>query len=396
LAVSCAFAGPLLEPAHMENGGIHLISESSKGKSTALIVAGSVLGGGDSKYGYANTWKATANGLEAVAEAHNDLCLMLDEIQMVDPKEAADVAYMLANGQGKVRMTRSIGLRKRKGWRLLFLSSGELTLADHSASVGKRTRGGAEVRLLNIPADMGQGLGVLETLHGRETSEQFIDEIGAAAKRYYGAPIRAFIKAVIENREEVITALNAARQYMRQQVPKSASGEVFRAAARLAVVAAAGEYATHLGLTGWTKGEATAAAVSALKAWIEARGSTGHADEETALRQVRHFIEANGASRFEGIAQRFDKDGNEIRERIPNRAGYRGEHDGKAEFWILPEVWHKEVCAGLNSANVARWLHEKGYLRREDLKHLTCRENVPDVTKRIRVYCVKTEVLLGE
>src|SRR6185437_1582218 len=59
--------------------------------------------------------------------------------------------YMLANGQGKVRMARAGGTRKPLQWRLLFLSSGEIGLRDHMMSVAVKVRGGQEIRCL-VPA----------------------------------------------------------------------------------------------------------------------------------------------------------------------------------------------------------------------------------------------------
>ena len=46
-ALSAAFAAPLLHLAGLEGGGFHFRGESSRGKTTALHVAGSVWGGGD-------------------------------------------------------------------------------------------------------------------------------------------------------------------------------------------------------------------------------------------------------------------------------------------------------------------------------------------------------------
>jgi hypothetical protein len=60
LAASVAFAAPLLEPLQGENGGWHFTGGSSKGKTTALYVAGSVHGGGGDK-GYIRRWRATIN-----------------------------------------------------------------------------------------------------------------------------------------------------------------------------------------------------------------------------------------------------------------------------------------------------------------------------------------------
>ena len=52
LAVACAFAALLLHPAGAESGGLHLVGESSSGKTTALKVAASVFGAPDYlKYG---------------------------------------------------------------------------------------------------------------------------------------------------------------------------------------------------------------------------------------------------------------------------------------------------------------------------------------------------------
>jgi len=102
-AVALAFVGFLLRLVEQESGGFHYQGLSSIGKTTLLRVAGSVLGGGEK--GFIQSWRATSNGLEAVAELHNDNLLCLDELGQVAPEEAGRVAYMLANGQGKVRMS---------------------------------------------------------------------------------------------------------------------------------------------------------------------------------------------------------------------------------------------------------------------------------------------------
>ena len=126
-AVSSAFASILLYLTGEENGGFHFQGSSSIGKSTLLRVASSVFGGGD----YMQSWRATANGLEAVAAQHNDSLLCLDELKQVDAKEAGEIAYMLANGSGKGRADRAGFARARQTWRLLFLSNGELSLEEH-------------------------------------------------------------------------------------------------------------------------------------------------------------------------------------------------------------------------------------------------------------------------
>ena len=135
LALALAFVGALLKIVEQEPGGFHYRGPSSTGKTTALAVAGSVWGGGPK--GFTQTWRATSNGLEAIAEMANDTFLCLDEIGQVSPDETGRVAYMLAIGQGKVRMTKDIRVRPPMLWSVVFLSTGEISLADHMLSAGR-------------------------------------------------------------------------------------------------------------------------------------------------------------------------------------------------------------------------------------------------------------------
>jgi putative DNA primase/helicase len=106
--VSTAFASVLLDLSGDENGGFHLLGTSSEGKSSALYAAASVFGGRD----YLHRWRATSNGLEDIATAHSGALLILDELGQVEPKEAGEIAYMLANGTGKHRADRTGGARR--------------------------------------------------------------------------------------------------------------------------------------------------------------------------------------------------------------------------------------------------------------------------------------------
>ena len=156
LAASMAFAAPLLHLVGEGSGGINLVGASSTGKTTALRVAASVWGAPDPL----RTWRATANGLEGAAALCNDGLLILDELGEIDPREAGAAAYMLANNAGKARARRDGLARPTATWRLLFLSSGEIGLADHMREAGKRVRAGQEVRLADLPADAGAGHGL--------------------------------------------------------------------------------------------------------------------------------------------------------------------------------------------------------------------------------------------
>lgn len=93
-------------------------------------------------------------------------------------------------------------------------------------------------------------------------------------------------------------------QFITDNLPDDAVGQVRSVCGRFGVVAIAGELATTLGVTGWSEGEATAAAQTCFRAWLAKRGTTGDHDVEEGIRQVIAFVEKYATSRFETIWQR--------------------------------------------------------------------------------------------
>lgn len=398
VAASCGFTGPLLSLVGGECGGVHFHGPTSTGKSTALLVGGSVLGG-RGRNGFVQSWRATANGLEAIAELHNDLTLFLDELAQMDPKEAAEIAYLLGNGTGKNRMSRNIGARKKLSWCLLFVSAGEITLADHAQTAGRRTKGGAEVRLLNIEADAGAGLGLFENIHGAESADAFARQLKDAARRYYGAPLRAYLDSIARDRAAVEKAVrNFQVEFLEKSVRAGAAGEVSRAAQRFALIGAAGEIATDAGITGWIENESRDAAARCFESWLASRGTTGASDTEHAINQVRRFLEAHGASRFQvirhpDIPETADSpDENQV---VINRAGFRRKTtEGDTEFLILREAFKSEVCSGFDYRTVARGLADRGFLDCQP-PDLTKSVRLPGNLGKIRAFCVRASILEG-
>ena len=314
---------------------------------------------------------------------------------MLDAREATECLYLLANGQGKQRMTKTLGLRRRLTWTTLFLSSGEITLAEHSETTGKRAKMGGEIRLVNLSVDAGADMGIFENLHGFENPEILSRHLRDAAKTIYGNPIRGFLEYLVKNRLGVENRLRSQRaSFLAEHLPASCSGEVIRAAGRFALAAVGGELATELGITGWRSGEATGASVRCLTEWIAARGTIGRGEIEAALRQVRAFLEAHGASRFQSMHPRLTSLGEEIPERVVNRAGFRRENaKGETEYLVLAEVFRRELCAGFDYRMVARTLGERGYLA-SDSGRLMTKPRLPELGNTW-VYVIKSGILEG-
>lgn len=372
-AVSIAFAAPLLHLIEMESGGFHYRGTTSSGKTSALYMAGSVCGSPE----YLQRWRSTDNGLESTALTHCDAILTLDELKMIDARIAGESAYMLANGSAKVRANQNGGSRATAKWRLLFLSAGELSLSQHVAEVNKKTLAGAELRMADIPADAGQGLGCFENLHGFENGHEFAKALGLAVNKYYGSAFPAFIEHVLKNRESLRDSLADVRlKFEKATLTNEASGQAQRVAARFALAGAAGELATDWGITGWRPGEAMQAAITCFKAWLQAFGGEGNKEERTMIDQVRHFLELHGEARFTDIERTVVDDNHTPR--TMNKAGFREKNaDSNLEYYCYPEVFKAEICKGFDYRAVARLLIERGFMLRGDGKNLMPKVELP-------------------
>ncbi|HEL5400954.1 TPA: DUF927 domain-containing protein [Stenotrophomonas maltophilia] len=359
LAVSAMFAGPLLHFTGATGGGFHLVGGSSSGKSTALRVAASVVGPPE----YAREWRSTSNGLEGVAVLHNDATLILDELAQIDPKQAGDAAYLLANGNGKSRANRAGEARAAARWRVLILSAGEVGLAQHMAEVGKQARAGQSVRLADVPAEAEGGHGVFERLHDASDGAALSALLKDAAARTYGAPWPLWMGYLTQQDSPTLTAQlrESTDRFLATYVPEDASGEVRRVAERFAVVAFAGELASSCRhrITGWPKGEATQGVATCFKAWLQRRGGSASADTDELLSRVRAFFEAHGESRLEPL--RSPEGTVPVRDRVGFR---RFDEVGLTEYLVLQEAFRRELCAGFDVRLAARMLAEAGWLKR--------------------------------
>jgi putative DNA primase/helicase len=271
----------------------------------------------------------------------------------------------------------------------MVLSTGELPMtAKIAEDRGRRAHAGQQVRLLDIPADAGCGFGSFN--YGADSGDAgpIAKAIKRAAGEHYGTAGPAFVQRLLEEGLDEIAQCvrEIVDAFSHEHVPAGADGQVQRAAARLALIGAAGELATDWGITAWQPGEAFDAAARALADWIATRGGLISAEITAALAQVRRFFEAHGDSRFEPL------DPTEEVRLVINRAGWRRGIGEEREWYVPSETWKAEVCVGLNPKATARMLADLGVLQR-----------APDgfqVVKKIhghamRVYVVTAAILDG-
>ena len=369
-ALSLAFAPPLLKLLEAEGGGFHVRGNSSTGKSTLLVAAGSVWGGDPNggQHGFGHTWRLTTNALESLALAHNDGLLVLDELAQIDPREAGVAAYALANGDGKKRLRPDATLRQPVRWRLILLSSGEIGLADHVASDGKggRVAAGQELRLIDVAADAGAGLGIWSRLDEGETAGGRSTATMAAAKAHYGHAGPQFLEKLTADRATMIEKARTHRALFLEEARRVGdTGQIARAADRFALVAAAGELAAELGIAPWAWSDATQATLFVFERWAADFGRNNSREERQILERLRDFIQTRG-SEFVGADRGVD-DGLDDptaeapRARSMRTSGVRHHHEGRLYFLIYPGAF-KEALKGFDPKEAARVLKRRELL----------------------------------
>ncbi len=347
-AVSVGFAATLLGLCDAEGGGIHLRGDSSGGKTTALVIAASIFG----PPAFVRQWRATSNSLESVAALHSDLLLPLDEIGQLEPKYAAEVAYLLANGQGKSRARRDGSLRSPATWSLLFLSTGEVGLLDLMAETGARPRAGMEVRIVEVPADTPSGLGLFDHIPddiapgagNKNRAGAYSMLLKEAAAKNHGTALPAFLEALTADPASIRTYLGEfIPRFTSDLAGEDASGQVRRVARRFALIAAAGVLASHAGITGWATDEAQNAAKRCFDDWLDARpAGRGESEPAAMLSQVRGFLEQHGEARF-APKNRIDDD---RAPRTLQRCGWYNKTEAGIEYLVLPESFRNVVSPG--------------------------------------------------
>lgn len=351
LALSAAFAGPVLARCNAESGGIHLIGDSSTGKTTAVESACSVWGGPNFK----RSWRTTGNGLEGAAALFNDSLLALDEISECDPRQVGEVVYMLGNGRGKQRAGRTGSARAVARWRSSVISTGERSIATTMTEGGHRVKAGQSVRLLDVPAK--RTYGAWDNLHRYATGTAFSDALKIEAATHYGHGGRAFLEKLTRDHDDSFSAaLDTIKGRDEFQAP-GGEGQAKRAAGRFAVLALAGELATSYGITGWETGEAIKAAAVGFAAWLSLRGGMGQGNAERGqiAERITSFIERHGDSRFTDAASDDEQRAMMVRD----RAGYwRAAGDGRVYLFTADGL--REALKGFDFNRALDALQEIG------------------------------------
>ena len=140
--LASSFAAPLLKILKQRIFFVYNWGGSKGGKTAALKAALSVWGDPERLM---VSFNATQVGLERTAAFYCDLPLGIDERQLVGGGDKAQnglekIVYMLSAGQGRIRGSKSGGLRHTDKWRTIAIATGEEPLSADNTQTGVSTR----------------------------------------------------------------------------------------------------------------------------------------------------------------------------------------------------------------------------------------------------------------
>jgi len=217
-------ASVLLEPLGLPGYTIDLAGDTSKGKSTSMIVGLSAVGrpaevGG--KLGLMGSWKDTPANIERTAAFLQHIPIALDDSkERRSDEDVARTLYQHARGVEKGR-GRPDGNRWRSQWRSWLCSNGEASILSVSRD------GGARARTLVIGGSM---LGE-ESAHGASLAEAS----EAAAKANHGHLLPRVVRHIMGNGGfgALRKAFEPLREYAAAQTDESVARRLSKAVAAL-------------------------------------------------------------------------------------------------------------------------------------------------------------------
>jgi hypothetical protein len=351
-------SSPLLRIVGSQTGyGFNLTGRSSIGKTASLQASANVWGRPDAS-GCLRSFNTTVNGIEGLAEAHNDVGLPLDEMKKGDPAHVRDSVYMLANGSGKVAMRSNRELLRTRHWLVNTFTSSEKTIEDMFDAEGQHQAAGQVVRFIDV-----QGEPLLPDLPLDDVKRFEQALIGC-----YGVAGPEFVRRLMAHPDgdvrrrwtEATRALYA-----------GADNRIERAAAGFGLLVVAGEIMSI----------ETAVVKQAFDAWLLTGVEAALDDNVMILRAIRDHVDANLGSSILPLSQEddeFDPTGEAGLSYRARDGWFIGEGDEMAVF-LLPPVLDR-LRDGHGKTTFYGWLKDRELIRKRSDRGNTVR--VPRLKKQ--------------
>lgn len=175
----------------------HIVAESSKGKSTATMLAISVWGnpkvGAEGLY---NTWNATENALMKSLSGNYGVAYALDELSMTKIENVTSLIYNIVGGKDKVRLTKNIEMRESGTWVTTVISNGEASVLSKA-----NNNTGLDIRVMELE-------GITWTKDAKHS-----EEVKRLATRNYGVFGHSFAEKLMKfSKDKLLKLFESERQ----------------------------------------------------------------------------------------------------------------------------------------------------------------------------------------
>ncbi len=381
-ALCLAFTGPVCAAFGFEPPGLQFVSVGGKGKTTIGRVAATVWGGDTSverRLGCGTSWNHTANNLEIVAAAFNQMLLFLDDMHKAK-REAVEAIISIMNGEGRGRLTETSPV----SFCTPVLSTSNTSVIAIAKELKLQKWFEALIdRVADLPLPDGcpyffEGVRTPDELETygdrlRELSRQHFGLAGPAFVRFLAKAMtadRAGLQAYVETRRR--TYRDASKDIMSRR-----ERDLTRIGGRYATKYIAGCLAIRFSILPFSEGELREALLTCQRdhvAFIDqelpvtgGRGRNGPGSlpaanlltvsTQTPLDRLKTFVEENRKDGFVDIRKR-----GATSSPVASDVGYIGEHDGKEEYWIPGKRFLAIAGSAGEAADLKKELFDLGLL----------------------------------
>jgi putative DNA primase/helicase len=331
--------------------------------------------------------------------------LFLDEIGEIEPEALDKVIYMLANGATKGRSDRSGNAKATTHFKVLAQCTGEMGLAAKLAEKNKKAKGGQLIRMAELDADRGKGFNTFDVLNTNpDTGELFTtgreqaEYLKIYASKNCGVVIDSFLKEAVKDIDGFKEDLEAAKtDWLKRKFTGDEGAEVSRMAKRFSTIYASGIMAVEFGIVPFSINEVEACVNTMFDNWLERFGGDSSYELKSMIEDIHRLCVEQQHSRFYNAQPDLEERVNLPRE----KAGYWKMAPDKnglvvlSEFWILPNVFEREILKGKDRKVFYPLLAKGGYLIEGDDKHYAQKKQ-PKGEGRQRFIVIDATALLGE
>lgn len=257
-ALCAAFAAPLLALCDQPTFGICFSGPSRTGKSTATMLAASVIG--ISTKVAIPTWRTTDSALYERLPYYNDRLFPIDDLMTLKGNgttkydRVRSLAYAVSAQQETARFS-TFSNKPAGAWRCIWITSNEYTLSRMAADAGEVRYDGENIRLIDLPV-LHQTKAIFNYSKKNKNfkwRQRIFGELEAACRENHGTVFERYIDKLVrfQKRKDF---LSNRQQYFRKRCAAHAKDAVTRDIAdRFALLYAAGCLATKFKLVNWNR-----------------------------------------------------------------------------------------------------------------------------------------------